>query len=38
MLSNEKIYYTIPEELEKLFWTRLKEEAYAILGKGLEQL
>ena len=37
-VSFERIYYTFAEESGKLFWTRLKERAFALVGKGLEHL
>ena len=37
-ISFEKIYYTIPEETDKLFWARLNEKFFAYVGKRLEHL
>ena len=37
-VSFEKIYYTIPEEPDKLFWARLNEKSFAYMGKRLEHL
>ena len=31
----EKIYYTFAEEPDKLFWTRLKEKSFAIVGNKI---
>ena len=37
-VSFEKIHKTFAKEPDKLFWTRLKEKAFAFVGKRLEHL
>ena len=32
-VSFEKIYYTLAEEPDKLFWARMKEKTFAFAGK-----
>ena len=37
-VSFQQIYYAFAKKPDKLFWTRLKEKTFAIVGKWLEQL
>ena len=37
-VSFEQIYYALAKKPDKLFWARLKEKTFALVGKSLEQL
>ena len=37
-VSFEKVYYTLAEELDKLFWAKLNEKNFVIVEKTLEHL